>query len=138
VATKAEHQTKAEHNEKMVSALGDPFCDWKICGMFYAAVHYVHSYFAAKKVTLPVKMDHKKRLTLVQWHLRKIYKDYEELYNNGRDARYEADLTFTLKEVQQLEKKLESIKAEIMPFIKPAPAPPPPPRPVKPDAKTTI
>jgi hypothetical protein len=117
VATKEEHRTRAEHNEFLVSTLDNPFWDWKACVMFYAAVHYVHSYLAAKKVTLPTHMDHKKRLTLVQWHLRPIYKDYEDLYNDSRDARYEADVMFSKLEVQQLEKKLESIKKVILPHL---------------------
>ncbi|MGH9510717.1 MAG: hypothetical protein ACRD2U_01130 [Terriglobales bacterium] len=118
MATKSEHRARAEHNENLVAILQYPFWDWKVTGLFYAAVHYVQCYFAAKSVTLPPgKMNHRKRLTLVQWHLRSIYKDYEDLYNDCREARYEADIEFTEKEVKVLENKLESVKKEILPHL---------------------
>ena len=101
----------------MVSSISDPFWDWKITGLFYSAVHYIQTYFEAKKVTLPPVMQHKKRLTLVKWHLPTIYKAFEDLYNDSRDARYEADITFTEKDVLELEKKLQAVKAAITPHI---------------------
>jgi len=130
VATKDEHREKAEHNEFLVSTLNNPFWDWRITATFYAALHYVESYFAAKSIKHPITRPHQKpshttRLPLVGTHLRAIYKDYEDLYNDSRDARYEADLTLTQKEAQQSEKQLAAIKALILPVIKPASAPPP-------------
>jgi len=108
---------------------------------FYAALHYVESYFAAKNIKHPVtrpnqKPNHTSRTPLVATHLRAIYKDYENLYNDSRDARYEADLTQTQKDAQQSQKHLQSIRAAVLPTIKPAPVVPPPA--AKADVKKTI
>jgi hypothetical protein len=110
VATKEQHRAKAEHNEFFCSTLGNPFWDWKVTGLFYVAVHHVHVYFESKHVTLPLKMNHEKRLTLVEWHLSEIFEDYRELLSNSRYARYEPAHSFSQDDVQKLEKRLEKIK----------------------------
>jgi hypothetical protein len=121
VATHSEHREKAEHNEFLVSTLDNPFWDWKISAMFYSALHYVESYFAVKKIVHPIpKPNHSSRLPLVKKHLFTIYKDYQDLYNDSRDARYEADMMFSQREVRQDQEKLDAIKAVILPVVKPA------------------
>ncbi len=137
VATRDQHRERAEHNEYLVSTLDNPFWDWRIVVTFYAALHYVESYFAAKNIKHPVtrpnqKPNHSSRTPLVATHLRAVYKEYENLYNDSRDARYEADLTQTQKDAQQSQQHLEAIKAAVLPTIKPAPPT------AKPDVKKTI
>lgn len=119
MATRDQHRERAEHNEYLVTTLNNPFWDWGVVVTFYAALHYVESYFAAKNIKHPVarpnqKPSHSSRLPLVANHLRGIYKDYGNLYNDSRDARYEADLVITQKDAQQSQKQLESIKAVVM------------------------
>jgi hypothetical protein len=120
VATKDEHRLRAEHNEYFVSTLANPFWDWQVTGLFYAAVHYVHVYLEANRVALPVKMNHEKRLALVEKHLSGVFDDYRELMNESRDARYRPELPFSQTDVQRLQKNLNAIKGAAMP---PAPAP---------------
>jgi hypothetical protein len=87
--------------------------------LFYSAVHYVHSYLSAKNVPLPLKMDHAKRLTMVERFadLKPLYDDYRELYDQSRYARYDPAVPFSQNDVARLQKNLEVIKNRIEPLI---------------------
>jgi hypothetical protein len=103
----------------LASTLNNPFWDWAVVGLFYSALHYVEGYFRAKKVPLPPKMDHGKRLTLVESipDLIPISADYRELYNESRDARYDPFITFNQADVTRLRKNLDTVKATITPVL---------------------
>ena len=60
-----QHIGKAHHNEEFVARIkSDPnFLDWAVTGYFYAAVHYIESYFA--KFLGRHSTDHGERLTTV-------------------------------------------------------------------------
>jgi hypothetical protein len=102
-----------------VSTLGNPFWDWAVIGLFYAALQYIDGYFAAKNVPLPSNMDHTKRLTLVQRYsgLKPIFNDYSELYNESRYARYDPGITFDQRDVNRLKTNLKNIKDRLAPEL---------------------
>ena len=114
--SKSEHRAKAEHNERFVGTLAAPYFDWAVCGTFYTALHYVESYLATKNIH---PQNHTVRLGIVQRDpkLKPVFRDYRELLNESRDARYEPAVTFTAADVTRLAVHLESIKQVVLPLI---------------------
>jgi type IV secretory pathway VirB3-like protein len=119
VPTKEEHKAKAVHNETFVATLKDPYWDWAVTGMFYAAVHYVMAYLATQgihPVLHHVRNSHIHR----DPKLNSIYIDYRELQNNSEDARYMERVpatAFTQQDVTRLTVCLNKIKQIILPLI---------------------
>lgn len=117
--TKDEHKAKAGHNENFVASIEDPYWDWAITGLFYAAVHYVMAFLAKKSVhpvLHQVRNSHVHRDPI----LNPIYVDYRELQDNSEDARYMERVpvtAFTKKDVDRLSKRLSRIKATIIPHL---------------------
>jgi hypothetical protein len=119
VPTAKQHRDKAENNEFLVSTLDNPFWDWAVVGIFYAAVHYIHAYLSAKAIPLPPEMNHGKRMTLIERiaDLKPMFYEYREIYNESRDARYDPLITFGQKDVARLKGNLEKVKAAILPHL---------------------
>jgi hypothetical protein len=113
-----EHKTKAEHNEFLVSTLQNPFWDWAVIAIFYAALQYVEAYLS-KKVPAVHSPNHAARDSHVQndASLRTIYVDYRELKTESRDARYDAAITFSQSDVKRLQQNLDKIKRVIVPLL---------------------
>jgi hypothetical protein len=92
---------RGDHNRSFLATLDletTPFLDWAVVIAFYVAVRYVDAYFH------PVRpVDHPERLTRVQrdQRTRPIYRQYRELYNQSRSARYEL-VTFERSQVKAL------------------------------------
>ncbi len=110
--TPSQHREKAEHDEFFVSELKEPFWDWAITGLFYAALHYIEIYLARQAPpihppTHPIRDSHIHRL------LSPIYVDYRELEEESRDARYDAAQTFTQRDFVLLQVNLQRIKRAI-------------------------
>jgi len=116
LADKAEHRTKAEHDEFFVSNIDYPFFDWKVTGLFYCALHYVDAYLAGLHIN---PGTHSKRLTYVRTDptLQPIFADYRDLLNESRTARYEAQTVFVQADVNSAKTKLDSIKRAILPHL---------------------
>jgi hypothetical protein len=114
--TNADHKAKAAHNEDFVKEIDNPFFDWKICGMFYVAVHYVDAYLA--KVFSFHPSSHAVRTGAVQRDakLKPIFDDYRELLNESRTARYEF-IPFGLGDVARLQRHLDRVKSTLSPLI---------------------
>lgn len=112
---KAAHLAKAEHNEDFVKDIGNPYFDWQVVGLFYAAMHYIEAYLAKNNLHSP---DHTIRTSVVQKEqkLRGIYVDYRELLNESRSARYEA-IVFGQSDVTRLQRTFSRIKSHILPLI---------------------
>jgi hypothetical protein len=118
LSTTPEHKQKAENNEYFVSTLQNPFWDWAITGMFYAAVHYVEAYLATHNPPIHSR-NHNVRDSNVQADsvLKAVYDDYRDLKNECHDARYQAHLGFTQRDVVRLQANLEAVKNLIKPLI---------------------
>lgn len=113
---KAEHRTRAEHDEFLVQNIDNPFFDWKVTGTFYSALHYVDAYLAIQNIHPPT---HAIRLGLVRTDpkLKPVSMDYRDLLNESRTARYEAATTFSQIDATMARRRLDSIKAAILPHI---------------------
>jgi hypothetical protein len=118
VPTTKEHRAKAVNNEFLVESLDNPFWDWAVSGVFYAALHYVEAYFASR---FPPRhpSTHVSRDNYINSDsiLRPIYIDYRQLEDESRNARYDADMTFDQKDVIRTKGYLERIKKVVLPLI---------------------
>ncbi|MGA3322941.1 MAG: hypothetical protein ABSF45_00575 [Terriglobia bacterium] len=116
--TTPEHRAKAENNEFLVDTLENPFWDWAINGVFYAALHYVEAYFASR-----VPAVHPSTHTIRDNHihrdktLKPIYVDYRQLEDESRNARYDAGMKFTQSDVGMARGCLDRIKKVILPLL---------------------
>ena len=114
--SKTDHAAKAVHDEKFVSTLGDPYWDWAVTGVFYAALHYVEAYLATKRIhspSHPVRDSHINRDSV----LRAIYPDYRDLKDESRTARYDV-IQFRSNDLARMQQLLATIKTAIAPHIK--------------------
>ena len=110
--TPQQHREKAEHDEFFVAELKEPFWDWAITGLFYAALHYIEVRLAGQ--TPPIHPEtHLIRDSHVHRLLSTIYVDYRELEEQSRDARYDAAQNFTQQDFVRLQVNLARIKAAI-------------------------
>lgn len=116
--TTPQHRAKAENNEFFVDETGNPFWDWAVTAIFYAALHYVEAYFANQVPPLHPGA-HQVRNSTVQKDARltAIYVDYRQLEDESRDARYDAAMTMTQADVTRLKRNLERIKAVVIPLL---------------------
>ena len=110
-----QHIGKAHHNEEFVARIkSDPnFLDWAVTGYFYAAVHYIESYFA--KFLGRHSTDHGERLTTVNRDsiLKEIYPAFRSLQDDSEEARYGV-FEFTEGDVDnQVKGRLEKIKSRL-------------------------
>jgi len=113
---KDEHRTRAEHDEFLVKNIGNPFFDWQVTGSFYSALHYVDAYLATKNIHPPT---HSVRLGHVRSdaRLNLVFRDYRDLLNESRTARYEAATVFNQPDVVSAQRRLDSIKKAVLPHI---------------------
>jgi hypothetical protein len=109
LSTKQEHDDKADHNEYLVSTLDNPFFDWQVTALFYAALHRVEAYFATKNIHLPTHTVRDSQIHR-DHDLKSIYVDYRELEGESRAARYNPTVIFTKIDVQRLTTRLKTIK----------------------------
>lgn len=116
--TTAEHRAKAENNEFLVEQLDNPFWDWAVTSLFYAALHYIEAYFAT--LVPPVRPgNHQTRDNHIHadGKLARIYVDYRQLEDESRDARYDARVTFTQADVARTRTYLNKVKAVVIPLL---------------------
>lgn len=118
MSTTPEHRAKAENNEFFVEQLDNPFWDWAFTGVFYAALHYIEAYFANQVPPLHPP-THKIRDNYIHNNidLLPIYVDYRQLGDESRNARYEAHITFTQRDVIRAKGYLERIKRVVLPLL---------------------
>ncbi len=116
--TTPQHRAKAEHDEFLSTELNNPFWDWAVTGIFYAALQYIEAYFAHQVHPL-----HPPTHVIRDSHihgdprLNPIYVDYRQLEDESRDARYDASVTFTQADVTRTRTYLERIKAVVIPAL---------------------
>jgi hypothetical protein len=91
--TAAEHVGKARENERFAHSLNVAnLCslEWAVTANFYAALHYVQAYFAARAITFKL---HTNRATAIARDpiLRIVYQEYRAMQDSSEAARYEVD-----------------------------------------------
>jgi len=115
VPSKDEHLKKARGNERFAKSLAlteQPWIDWALTAMFYAAMHYIEAYLATKGQH---PKSHMTRDGFVgrESNLRRVFIDYQELKMYGLNARYEM-VPFKANDVtDHAAKSLEAIKMHI-------------------------
>ena len=112
---KAEHLEQAEHNEFFVSQIDNPFFDWKLTGIFYSALQYVDAYLATQGVH-PTNHPNRTQSIETDPKLKPIRRDYRDLKNESRTARYEPPSIFNQNDVNIAQRRLDSIKKAILPL----------------------
>lgn len=90
--TKTWHLSKKDHDLDASTLMweGRTFLDWEVITLFYAAMHYVHAYFATKGIhpKAHVTPDCRGTNDLVLAELSHIAREYIQLYELSRGARY--------------------------------------------------
>jgi len=97
--TVTEYLQQAAHNlefAKDIRKNNAQYLDWGATCLFYAAVHYINSYFVKFRMPMPrrhvsTNPKHPGRTNIVQQdpQLSAIYAHYRHLDDESRDARYE-------------------------------------------------
>lgn len=83
-----DHLGKARHNYRLYQHLHDDgeFLDWAITLMFYTALHLVQAHAELYGPWVPE--NHDDRRSYVREQLNRVYHDYRDLHDRGRDMRY--------------------------------------------------
>lgn len=85
------HLQKAERNKLFamdVAQLHDPYFDWQVIALFYAAVHTLQAYFTSKTQYYPQTHQERDDLIYTDRNLRPIQRDYRELKQLSVSTRY--------------------------------------------------
>ena len=111
------HVNKAIHNEAFIEQLNLPdsdFPDWAVTVISYAALHYVDALLAKSFASSPRNHGERSSYIYRQQALRdNIRNDYEDLKNDGIEARY-TDRIFTAQEINKhILPSLDRIKAYV-------------------------
>lgn len=114
-----DHLAQAVHNEQFAAAIDRiRFSDWTITALFYAALQYVDSYLASRKIS-PGAHDVRDNLVGNEPFLKKIAFQYFRLKSLSRNARYSCR-KFTPDDISQAERDhLAKIKTHIQNFHNP-------------------
>ena len=118
MSSSSDHKTKAEHNENLAATLKSPYCDWAVTVRFYVAVQYIEAYLAKERPPLHSPSHHKRDCEIGRnAFLKTQWGNYRELKNQSGLARYEAHVPFTQTDVDKAQKRLDAIKAAILPKL---------------------
>jgi hypothetical protein len=115
MATKVEHQAKADHNQRFLDSLDrTQFADWVATAAFYKAVHLAEMLFSHRGLT--GSRGHVPRNNILKRDHPKVWRDYRPLYAFSRLARYhcipvtDANVTYCLRRLARVE---ASVRAEM-------------------------
>ena len=117
-----EHVAKARHNEEFLDQCDLPnsdFLDWAVTVISYSALHYVDAFLAHNFGAHP--KDHRERSSHIyqQSALRLHIRDgFEDLKNDGVDARYTSRVFTTQEVTDDIRPLLEEIKNYVGKFVK--------------------
>jgi hypothetical protein len=109
------HQRKAEHNmvfSEDVTGLAGDYKDWQIIAIFYAAMHLVQGYFAAKSSLYPQTHQDRDHAIADDVRLRVIYFQYRELKTASLHSRYLC-LPVNSRDVEDARKNYAIIRSHI-------------------------
>lgn len=115
------HIKKAEHNERfaaIVRGQSSEFLDWAVTAYFYAALHYLEAYLAAKPAEKH-PTSHGERQSLVANHFsRNSFAGFSYLKDRSEAARYDTR-QFTLQDVEaNLIPKFDTFKNEALSLMR--------------------
>jgi hypothetical protein len=86
MATVAEHQRQAEHNQKFLDSIDSAaFPDWKTTVAFYKSVHVVQALLVAAGERCK---SHSRRNAILRSKFPDVWKEYHPLYSYSRLSRY--------------------------------------------------
>ncbi len=113
-----EHLDWAERNERFAKELDLSDCvraNWAITATFYAALHYVDAFFAARsdKPLFHTQRESKIRDTP---ELALIWSDYRRLKDMSREARYNL-APYTRVEFENALKHLEKVRSQVLAYL---------------------
>ncbi len=115
-----DHINKALHNEAFIEQFNLPdsdFPDWAVTVISYAALHYVDALLAKSFGSFPKNHGERSSYVYRQPALRNIRNDYEDLKNDGVEARY-TDRIFTAQEINKhILPSLDRIKAYVGQYV---------------------
>lgn len=116
-----EHINKARHNEAFLSQFNLPesdFLDWAVTVISYTALHYVDALLTNNFAVKPKNHAERSSCIHAQPTLRNnIRDDYEDLKNDGIEARYTSK-TFTAQEITvHILPSLNKIKGYVGKFV---------------------
>jgi len=119
--SKADHISKAEHNEKFASTLNSDgsyadYRDWVVTAYFYSAIHYVEAYLSTLSRHSP---DHRARDAVIgsDPDLQPIYSDYRRLKDDSTNARYSMWTPTPLDVANGVQPGHAAIKAHLLSII---------------------
>lgn len=113
-----DHLDWAERNEQFAKSLDLSDCvsvNWAITAVFYAALHYVDAFFAARsdKPFFHTQRGSKIRDTP---ELALIWSDYRRLKDISREARYNL-APYTQVEFENALKRLEKVRSQVFGYL---------------------
>ena len=116
-----DHINKALHNEAFIEQFNLPdsdFPDWAVTVISYAALHYVDALLAKSFGSFPKNHGERSSYVCRQPALQNnIGNDYEDLKNDGAEARY-TDRIFTAQEINKhILPSLDRIKAYVGQYV---------------------
>ena len=117
-----EHVKKALHNEAFIKQFKLPdsgFPDWAVTVISYAALHYIDAPLANNFAHYPQNHGERSSYIYRDEALRKnIRNDYEDLKNDGVEARY-TNRIFAAQEIHKyILPSLDRVKAYVGRFVK--------------------
>jgi len=113
------HLQHAKHNEQFAEFLeSTSYPDWRATALFYAALHYVQSYFLKQIPARPFK-THAARDTAIRLdvHIGGIWNDYRSLKDWSLKTRYEGKQPDEKDFKNDILKSLETIRKTIYPYV---------------------
>jgi hypothetical protein len=112
MASPAEHEKWAKHNEDFAKWLDGKWPQWITVALFYAALHYVDAFLRGDHGWNPTREEEKHgvRNDYLRKHFGELARPYLRLFQWGHDARYNCAAK---PPVERAFEALEQVKAEI-------------------------
>ncbi|MGH9343341.1 MAG: hypothetical protein ACRD19_06230 [Terriglobia bacterium] len=114
----AKHLNWAKNNENLADTFdpADSFnVDWAITILFYAAVHYIDAYLAARGRRAQAH-DQREREIADDPILAQVWENYRQLKRMSRDARYEM-AEYRKNDLEKARLCLEAVKHVVIPRV---------------------
>ena len=117
--TRAQHLAKSRNNENFAAALHTATTagrEWAVTALFYAALHCLQAYFAARTDRIPITHGHRSSAIQRDAAISGAYDEYRELSDLSRSARYDCEV-IQPGHVRFAQEWLASIKAIVAPHL---------------------
>ena len=118
--SKADHLSKAKHNELFASSLNKDsnfanYRDWVVTGYFYSALHYIEAYLASRVPEFH-SPHHPGRDAEVGSDsvLQTIYHEYRALKDDAHNARYKMSMPTPVTVAKYVEPNHAAVKSHLL------------------------